>query len=72
MQIAGYNIFIPLEIGDVIQGQKYDTKYLVTDIQHTYSMLARDVIDVTLCLKNTVTEVESKVSYNYDTWKIIK
>lgn len=72
MQTAGYNIWIPLEIGDIIQGQKYDTKYLVTDIQHTYSMLARDVIDVTLCLKNVVTEVESRVSYDYDTWKIIK
>ena len=25
MQTAGYNIWIPLEIGDIIQGQKYDT-----------------------------------------------
>ena len=72
MQNAFYNIWVPLEMGDIIQGQKYDTQYEILDIQHTYSIKEKNVVDVSLCLKNVVTGVESKVSYDYDNWKIIK
>lgn len=72
MKSAVFNVFIPLETGDIIQGQKYDTKYEIIDIQHTYSCKELNVIDVSLILKNTVTGVESKVPYDYDTWKIVK
>ena len=72
MQKAFYNIWVPLEMGDIIQGQKYTTQYEVLDIQHTYSIKEKNVIDVSLCLKSVVTGVESKVPYDFDTWKIIK
>ena len=38
MQNAFYNILVPLEMGDIIQGQKCDTQYEILDIQHTYSI----------------------------------
>ena len=72
MQGAMYNIWIPLEIGDVIQGNKSDINYRVLDIQHTYSMKERNVVDVSLILENVITNEENKFAYDYDTWKIIK
>lgn len=72
MQGAMYKVFIPLEMGDIIQGQKHNTQYEILDIQHTYSIKERDVVDVSLCLRNIASGIESKVPYDYDTWKIIK
>jgi len=67
-----FSVFIPLETGDIIQGQKFDTKYEIIDIQHTYSYKENNVIDISLLLRNIVTGIESKLSYDYDTWKIVK
>lgn len=72
MQRAMFNVFIPLEMGDIIQGQKSDVQYEIIDIQYTYSLKELNVMNVSLFLKNIVTGVESKVPYDFDTWKILK
>ena len=72
MKKAMFSVFIPLEMGDIIQGQKSDIQYEIIDIQYTYSLKQLDVINVSLFLKDVVTGLESKVPYDFDIWEIIK
>ena len=72
MQVAKYGMYVPLEMGDVIQGKKSNNKYLITDIQHTYSIKQKNVISVNLCVTDIDTKEEKIIKYDEDKWKIIK
>lgn len=72
MQNAFYSVWIPFEVGDIIKGNNSDLKYEVMDILHTYSMIERNVVDVSFKLRDIITNEEKLVEYSSDNWKIVK
>ena len=72
MQQAFYKVWIPFEIGDIIVGEKSDTRYIILDILHTYSMMEKNVVDVAFKVRNLVTDKEEVIEYDFDDWKLIK
>ena len=72
MQQAFYMVRIPFEVGDIIIGDKSETRYMILDILHTYSMMEKTVVDVSFKVRNLVTDKEEVIKYDSDEWKLIK
>lgn len=72
MQQAFYKVWIPFEVGDIIIGEKSETRYIILGILHTYSMMEKTVVDVSFKVRNLVTDKEEVIKYDSDEWKLIK
>lgn len=73
MEIQRFNLFVPLEIGDVVKiKEEGQNEYKVIDIQHIYSAKERQAIGFIIKVQNIKTREESFYDYNRFNWQIIK
>lgn len=73
MEIQKFNLFVPLEIGDIVKiKEEGQEKYKVIDIQHIYSAKERQTIGIIIKVQNIKTKKESFYDYNRFSWQIIK
>ena len=72
MQAQAYQVFIPIEVDDIIKATDHPNKYKVIDILHTYSASKQTIVSVDLVLYDLVIKREVKLPYQTYTWEVVK
>lgn len=70
MDLRGFNVTIPVEVGDIIKADGYINRYEILDIIIVYSTVKREV-KVYLSLKDIDHNYNLKFEYSDYKWEII-
>ena len=71
MEIHKYNMFIPLEVNDIIQPEGFNNVYKLVDIVHIYSCKQNSISNVILILEDVYNDIEIKLPYKDYKWNIL-
>ena len=71
MKTQAYQLYIPIEIDDIIKAVDSETKYKVIDILHTYSSGKQTIVNVDLVLCDIKTGNEIVLPFKHNCWEVI-
>lgn len=71
MKTQAYQLYIPIEIDDIIKAVDSETKYKVIDILHTYSSGKQTIVNVDLVLCDIKTCNEIVLPFKHNCWEVI-
>lgn len=71
MKTQAYQLYIPIEIDDIIKAVDDETRYKVIDILHTYSAGKQTIVNVDLVLCDTMTGNETILPFKNNYWEVI-